>query len=443
MLSVEVDAVPLGAGGADQTFQAEFEINCDVGEVDDGDTRIVTNPATDVDFSAFFTALAANAATTWAGANYTATVTELGAPIWWDVTFSDNDGVADTDCSFGPSSLATLTAQLSGGYVCTITNTVNVDGLPFLQVNKDFDGDQATEFTYLVETEPADGSCLVIIGTDVTVVADGETFTIAADETADVYCAAATVTEQPGEGFTYVSLICDDGLPNVDADSVAGSVFFRLGSEGDASPCTWTNTVDETDDDPALPNVSATKVCFGGEGDATFSVTVGDVTDDSVACGDTVTAVDVEPGDVTVSEEEAEGFTTFIACGDDAIAETNSVTVTIPAEGATDVSCIILNDFEGDGADLDDLICSCTCCGGEIDIDLNNSNTNTIGIDNANTNNNANDNDNANLNENDNENKNDNQNENTQNQENTQDQNNTNDQTNNITSSPEVNIDFD
>jgi hypothetical protein len=193
--------------------------------------------------------------------------------------------------------------------------------------------------------------------------------------------------------------------------------------------------------DGALANVSATKVCVGEGFDATFEVTVADVTEE-VACGDTVTALDLDPGTYDVSETisggDAEAFATVIVCSDGSVTEGTSASVTIPAEGAVDVSCVVINAF---GTALGDLICG---CGGlDLEIDIDNNNTNTIGIDNANTNNNGNDNDNANLNDNDNENKNDNQNENTQDQTNTQDQDNANDQSNNITSSPQVNIDFD
>jgi hypothetical protein len=174
----------------------------------------------------------------------------------------------------------------------------------------------------------------------------------------------------------------------------------------------------------------------------------------------------VGAGTFTISEliegPDADGVAGTIVCTDGVSQPATGATTTL--EEGFDEACVIINVFDPDGdtggEDPDDpdgglggdadgdgipdvleaLICGCPV---DIEIDIDNTNTNTIGIDNDNTNNNANDNDNFNENLNDNENKNDNKNENTQNQENTQDQDNTNDQTNNITSSPEVNIDFD
>jgi hypothetical protein len=417
----------------DEFFDIDFQLSCGDGlstGPDDGDTIVFTTAAGGGldDVIAWYTEYGAEAGAA------TAVIRE-DAPFGITATFQDS---LQADCNFDTADIGTLA---DFGIWCTVTNTLDVEGRPFLEVNKVFDGDPTTEFTFLVESETAGGSCLVVIDGAATVVADGETFTITPEDVAAVYCTAATVTEQTGEGFTLTGLVCDDGPPNVQPDPAAGSVFFRLGTEGDASPCTWTNTAEVTDDDPALPNIAVTKVCFPEDIDATFEITVADVTEDA-GCGDTVTAVDVEPGTYEVSEDtQPEGVVTVIACGDGDPVTGTSTEVTIPAEDAVDVECVIINAFGEDA--LEELICSCTCCGDEIDIDINNGNNNTIGIDNSNANNNANNNDNDNLNDNENKNENDNKNENTQDQINTQDQSNENSQSNNITSSPEVNIDFD
>jgi hypothetical protein len=351
----------------------------------------------------------------------TLSIQETDVPIWWSDEYAgDCDDVDLFELVFEAPAL-----------LCTITNTLNLEGLSFLEVNKDFNGDPATEFTFLVATSGP--PCVVVIDGVESLVPDGATFTITAEQVAAVYCAGMnSVTEQPGDGFVFVSVTCEDPPPLVQpgVPSEAG-VTFRLPTQGDASPCTWTNEFD----DPEVPNVNVTKVCVG-EFDATFEITVGGATQ-PIECSEAISFLDVEPGTYelveTINGGDEDGFATVISC-DDTGESVEGITAPVTV-GEVDVNCIVIN-----GVDIDDLLCP---CGNEIDIDIDNSNTNTIGIDNANLNNNANDNDNANTNDNDNENKNDNVNTNTQDQTNNQDQSNTNDQSNNITSSPEVNIDFD
>jgi hypothetical protein len=187
-----------------------------------------------------------------------------------------------------------------------------------------------------------------------------------------------------------------------------------------------------------MPDLMATKFCVGDGFEAAFTLTVATVTE-AAACGGSVTAPDLAPGDYTVSEEisgpDAESFTTVIACDGGAPVEASSTTVNIPLDSAEAVTCVVINLFEPDGAADGDgaagLICFCSL---DLEIDIGNENTNVIGIDNENENENANDNSNTNTN--------DNANQNTQDQDNAQDQDNGNQQANNITSSPEVNIDF-
>jgi hypothetical protein len=325
------------------------------------------------------------------------------------------------------------------------------EGVSTLQINKFWDGDEAQDFTFLV----AGADCYVHVGGPLdpdpaVLVPDGMTFTIPVLGgdlgIALIYCEdEATITEVPGEGFVLVEPVTCTGSQTVVI--VPGGVTYDFLPENGLSEtvvCTFTNEAEVTDDDPTLPNIEVTKICIEAPADvADFDITI-DTQTEAVPCNGTTSLDDVEPGTYEVSEGDNDAIATVIFCGDAAVVVGTSTEVTIPDEGAVDVACVIINSFDPDEDALDDLICSCTCCGGlELDIDINNGNTNTIGIDNDNLNNNANNNDNANTNDNDNENKNDNVNTNTQDQDNTQDQNNTNDQTNNITSSPEVNIDFD
>jgi hypothetical protein len=171
---------------------------------------------------------------------------------------------------------------------------------------------------------------------------------------------------------------------------------------------------------------------FGGASEFAMSVedAEGNVVDaDEVACGGSTGIDGLAPGDYTLTEElsaaDAGAFSTAIACGDDI---TSGTSAEVSIEAGEDVTCVVINALG-----VSQLV---------LDLLINNTNTNEIDIDNDNTNNNANDNSNSNSNQNANENENNNENENTQDQTNEQTQDNSNEQTNNITSSPEVNVDF-
>jgi hypothetical protein len=379
------------------------------------------------------------------------------------------DGALDTDttqetftatlqinitCDQG-SDLVDITAGDQDSATTEQVETVLCLTEPNFIVTKDAGDDTTTEFEFIYTGSGCwmdDGvNPPVLLGT-------GDPFTLVGGQTAELFCGVDddqqndlhTVAEtDPAPDAAFVSVTCVD--PTTVTDQTARSATLSLVDNNEVpqqdADCTWVNEVsqDTDEDDPALPNIEVSKVCVGDVGDATFSIVVR-ATTQPIECDGEVTFADLDPGEVEVTEEieGGEGIETLIACSDGQQVTGTSVTLTIPepveGEDAVDIFCVVVNSAEG----LDDLICSCTCCGGlELDIDLNNTNTNTIGIDNSNTNNNANDNDNLNENFNENENKNDNKNENTQNQENTQDQSNENSQTNNITSSPEVNIDFD
>jgi hypothetical protein len=252
--------------------------------------------------------------------------------------------------------------------------------------------------------------------TDTHALLDGSDAIDAGDDTA---CAAPPVNNMDQRGVTRPQDGDGDGTPACDIGA------YELESQ--------------------LVSLTVTKLCVGEGFAATFEITAADVTE-TAACGDTVTAPDLAPGDYTVSEtisgDDAGAFATVIACDGGVPVEDPSVTVTIPADAAVDVTCVIINFFDPDGAvDGDPTALICLVCL-DLEIDIDNGNTNTIGIDNDNTNSNANDNDNLNDNDNSNENKNENANQNVQDQDNAQGQDNANEQTNNVTSSPEVNIDF-
>jgi hypothetical protein len=316
------------------------------------------------------------------------------------------------------------------------------DDTTSLQIDKVFDGAADTEFTFTV----AQTGCQIDFDNDGfsdLFVPIGGTFTLTpADDPAYLYCdGQATITEEPGTGFTF------DSITGCEAAFVtfAGATVTFTPTEGDATVvCTFNNATEAVgDDDPAIPNIAVSKVCVGEGFEATFEITVGEESGAVECGGDPVTAVDLEPGSYDITETiegaDADGFATVIVCSDGTLAEGTSASVTIPAEGALDVTCVVINVFDP-GLALEDLLALLCGCPIDIEIDIDNTNGNTIGIDNSNANNNANNNDNDNLNANENKNENDNKNENTQDQTNTQDQNNENSQTNNITSSPEVNI---
>jgi hypothetical protein len=260
----------------------------------------------------------------------------------------------------------------------------------------------------------------------------------------DLLAADYTIEELidgPDAGAIETSIDCG-AAGSEDGTSITVAVPAATTAPAVNITCVITNTFTGDDDDPTLPNIEVTKICIDAPADVgDFDITIGDQTE-AVPCNGTTSLDDVDPNTYAVSEGDNDAVATAIFCGDAAVVVGTSTEVTIPDEGATDVFCVIINSFDPDA--LDDLICPCPCgCGLDLEIDVDNTNTNTIGIDNDNLNNNANDNANTNANDNDNQNENNNENTNEQTQDNTQDQNNTNDQTNNITSSPEVNIDFD
>jgi hypothetical protein len=429
-------------------FSLPFTIDC--GEI----VRIFDGSGSEVDAGALFDALEANPAS-----GVIVMVTEVNVAPWWEVEyFAVNfehpvagSGSPDPCETFSFTAGNVLASFNQLGAICEIVNSFDNSDLSNLGIVKSYNGAGTGEFSFGVATS----DCLVEVdGQSLVEVPAGGTFMIAVTPPATtgalLLCdGPATITELPSESSTLVEPVtCSREEAVVDGPSVT----FAFPQPAFAVDCDFTNAVAE--DDPALANIDVMKFCVGEGFDATFAITVAAVTVDDVACGDTVTAFDVEPGDHDVSEaisgDDAEAFSTVIVCGDTAVVGTET-TVTIPAEGAADVACVIINVFDPeDDADADEdgipdilegLLCGCRSL--DLEIDIGNENNNSIGIDNENANNNANDNANLNENFNDNENKNDNQNENTQDQTNTQDQSNENSQTNNITSSPEVNIDFD
>jgi hypothetical protein len=434
--------------GAPPDFNFDFTIDC--GEI----VRIFDGPGSEVDVSALFDALEANP-----DVNVIVTVEEVDIAPWWEVEYfavnfehpTPGSGSPDPCETFSFDAGDVLASFNASGAICEIVNSFDNTDLSNLAIVKSYNGAGTAEFSFSVATS----ECLVEVdGQPIVQVPAGGTFTIAVTPPATtgalLFCdGPATITELPSESSTLVEPVTCSS----DEVTVAGaSVTFPFPETPLAVDCEFENAV--ADDDPALANISVTKVCVGEGFEATFAITVASVTVDDVACDDAVTAVDLEPGDYGVSETiggaDAEAFSTVIVCGDAAVVGTET-TVTIPAEDATDVACVIINTFDPEGdADADGdgipdileaLLCGCRSL--DIEIDIDNTNGNTIGIENDNANSNANANDNDNLNGNANENKNDNQNENTQDQTNTQDQGNSNEQTNNITSSPEVNIDFE
>jgi hypothetical protein len=312
---------------------------------------------------------------------------------------------------------------------------------PNFTLEKVFEGDppdQAFQFTYngpgcLLSIDPPGGAP--------TAIADGEPFSLMNGQTANFFCGPGTHTVSEVD-VDIATLSCDGTGPagfSFDADAEAGTIEVTFPEE-DASgdlPCVMTNTGIETS------TVTVEKVCVDAEElEGTFSVALDDGEPVELACGDSTTFEDVAAGPHTLTEtidgDDAEDFETVIICGDGVIQE--GTTADLEVVAGEDQLCLVIN-----GADLTDLICDeCPCgCGDDIEIDIDNNNNNTIGIDNSNTNNNANNNTNDNDNKNENKNENNNENKNEQNQTNDQNQDNSNTQTNNITSSPEVNIDFD
>jgi hypothetical protein len=256
-------------------------------------------------------------------------------------------------------------------------------------------------------------------------------------------------------GLAFPAPDCNDADPllcSAQTDAEAGQGVVEIEVMVSAEACGAQNEAVVTPADPAATGDSDTdtvstsgcggltvlKSCPFGAGESEFTISVADaggaeVAAGPIACG-AVTSFPFPPGDYTLSEAidgpDAEDFTVAIACGSAELVDAAEAQFVIQA-GASEVVCVIINSLGEDG--LAGLICSCTCCL-DLEIDIGNTNTNVIGIENDNDNDNANDNSNANTN--------DNGNTNSQDQDNAQDQDNQNGQANNITSSPEVNIDF-
>jgi hypothetical protein len=269
-------------------------------------------------------------------------------------------------------------------------------------------------------------------------IADGGTFSLMNGQTAEFFCGPGNhVVSEVDAVVATQDCLAEGGATLAPTDNGIVDVTFPDETIGTVD-CTITNSgVDET------ATVTVQKVCVDAEElEGTFSVALDDGEPVELACGDSTTFEDVAAGPHTLTEtidgDDAEDFETVIICGDGVIQE--GTTADLEVVAGEDQLCLVIN-----GADLTDLICDeCPCgCGDDIEIDIDNNNNNTIGIDNSNTNNNANNNTNDNDNTNENKNENNNENTNTQDQTNDQNQDNSNTQTNNITSSPEVNIDFD
>jgi hypothetical protein len=404
-------AVPGPNPNSNTAFDTEFPIQCD-------EVVVIGNEDTDdINLEALYN---------WFTTNI-ASIDEANVEV--EETQPPGTALAGSGnaCSFQESAAA-FSAELADGFLCELTNILDLTDQSSLQIEKLFPGgDPTAEFRYLVEPQ---GVCVVVAGGVITAIISAGTFAISPGEVLAVYCRqGVTVTEQPGPGFVFVP----PPACNSDEVTIIGA-SVSYGFPPTTSPvtilCTFTNAV--TDDSPDVPNIWVTKICVGDGFDAEFAITIGSQTE-AVLCNLTTVLVDVAPGDYPVSEQitgvDADGFSTVIVCGDGEVVAGRSTTVTVDT---ADVSCVIINSFD---PGLEDLICSCTCCMGDIEIDIGNENTNVIGIENENENKNANTNDNNNENTN--------TNTNTQDQDNAQDQDNSNNQTNNITSSPEVNIDFE
>jgi hypothetical protein len=357
------------------------------------------------------------------------------------IQYGDRNGDADT-----VSGTMTLVADIT--ITCDENNAVPITGRqpdtenqiestdtdwvyclldPTIEVTKVFEGEPAdAEFDF---TYNGPGCFLSIDGVPAppAPIADGEPFSLMNGETAELFCGPGvhTVTETNGIVDTFnCDPIGDASYTNPTPESA--EITLPDDTVGEVV-CIVTNTGLATGD------VVVEKVCVDAEElDGTFSVALDDGEPVAIACGDSVTFEDVEAGPHTLTEtiegDDAEDFETVIICNDGV--QQVGTTAEFDVVAGEDQTCLVIN-----GADITDLLCDCPCGCGNIEIDLDNTNTNVIGIENENEN--KNENNNTNNNENN------NTNTNTQDQHNTQDQTNSNTQTNNITSSPEVNIDFD
>jgi hypothetical protein len=309
-----------------------------------------------------------------------------------------------------------------------------------------------------------------------TAVAAGDTFTWTLTVTWDRDCDDVffDVTDDLPDGFEVLAVtavpgdtespgvltcnnadpvLCDDAMTGADAGQAAVEIEVTVSeeacgavdNEAVVTPVTTAEapaTGDSDSDSVALSvecdgdgeaSLTVAKSCPFGAGLSGFTVSVADadgdeVASDAISCGESV-SFDLPAGDYTLSEllnaADALAFATTIACGDDFVLGASAA---VSLEAGEEVTCVVINALG-----VSPLI---------LNLLINNTNTNEIDIDNTNTNNNANANDNSNNNENTNDNENTNGNTNEQDQTNDQTQDNANDQTNNITSSPQVNIDF-
>src|SRR5690606_36341530 len=147
-------------------------------------------------------------------------------------------------------------------------------------------------------------------------------------------------------GFEFDSIDnCEAGFVIPDAGGGPSIVFRPPQAEPQTVLCIFINVTSE--DSPALANISVSKVCLGEDFDATFEVSIGELVTSEIECnGAPVVATDVEPDDYEISEtitgDDAESFITAIVCiPGGALVVGDSTTVTIPADGAVDVSCVL------------------------------------------------------------------------------------------------------
>jgi CSLREA domain-containing protein len=345
----------------------------------------------------------------------------------------EGDGVAPAVCDIGayelvanPDLAAAMTCQPSeaapgANVVCTITVTNST-----FVVDASLSTSTPPNTTFVSLTAPAGWSC----------------DTPDPGSTGDIFCdpdlpAGTTST------FVLTLQVNPDATPGtvITVEAVVDSPDPNIG------PDTATATV--TVVSPGAPaGLSVTKVCLGDGFEATFALAVDGGEAQAVECGGAVPFIGLTPGPHTLTETisgpDAESFATLIACDGAATVAETTTSVTVPEDPTAGVFCVVINVFDADDLDdaLEELLALLALSALDLEIDIGNTNDNAIGIDNDNANSNANGNSNENANGNSNENANDNVNENAQDQTNEQGQDNANDQTNNVTSSPEVNIDF-
>src|SRR5690606_22803864 len=146
-----------------------------------------------------------------------------------------------------------------------------------------------------------------------------------------------------------------DGEENLGEASASLTVSVEGETYIGSANCTFVNSVPDDEDEPAVSNLSATKVCVGEGFDATFEISAAGVTR-TAGCGATVSA-EVEPGAYEVGEAisgpDADAFTTLIVCNDGTVVQDTSATVTV---GPAGLACVVINVFDPDASeDLSDL----------------------------------------------------------------------------------------